>query len=201
MKLVKVAPGRNTAVKIHVDRRSYKIIGDVHGDLPQVFPQPFEDDAHHAGGQVHVCRMVEQIEGAGAVELQGGRHPPGLRLRLFQKLLIQVLEQGRLAVPDPQGHIPVDEPHTAVDHRLFDRLQTILAAHHQLAQGQQKIRLHRKRALVLVHIQPDVHRVDMAGGAGGDLNDLPAQPPHQRGIFAHRIDNQNPVLGDGEEHI
>ena len=50
-------------------------------------------------------------------------------------------------------------------------------------------------------IQPDVHRVDMAGGAGGDLNDLPAQPPHQRGIFAHRVYDQNPVLGDGEEHV
>ena len=122
MKLIKVAPGRNTVVEIHVDRRSDKIVGDVHGDLPQVFPQPFEDDAHHAGGQVHIGRVVEQVEGAGAVELQGGCHPPGLRLRLFQKLLIQVLEQGRLAVPDPQGHIPVDEPHTAVDYRLFDRL-------------------------------------------------------------------------------
>ena len=71
MKLVKVAPGRNAVVEIHVDRRSDKIVGDVHGDLPQVFPQPFEDDAHHTGGQVHIGRVVEQVEGAGAVELQG----------------------------------------------------------------------------------------------------------------------------------
>ena len=40
VKLVKVAPGRNAVVEIHVDRRSDKIVGDVHGDLPQVFPQP-----------------------------------------------------------------------------------------------------------------------------------------------------------------
>ena len=41
----------------------------------------------------------------------------------------------------------------------------------------------------------------MVGRTGGDLNDLPAQPPHQRGILAHWIDDQNSVLGDGEEHV
>lgn len=130
-------------------------------------------------------------KGAGAVELQGGCHTAGLRLRLLQKLLVQVLEQGRLAVPDPQGHIPVDQPHTAVNHGFFDGLQAVLAAHHQLTQGQQKIRFHGKRASVIVQVKLDVHRVDMAGRAGGDLHHLAAQPPHQRGIFAHRIDNDN----------
>ena len=41
----------------------------------------------------------------------------------------------------------------------------------------------------------------MVGRTGGYLNDLPAQPPHQRGILAHWIDDQNSVLGDGEEHV
>ena len=53
MELVKIAPGGNAAVEIHIDRRSHKIIRDVHGDLAQVFPQAFEDDAHHPGSQVH----------------------------------------------------------------------------------------------------------------------------------------------------
>ena len=132
------------------------------------------------------------IKGARTVELQGSCHPPGLRLRLFQKLLVQVLEQGRLAVPQAQGHVPVNEPHTTVNHRLFDGLQAVLAAHHQLAQGQQKIRFHGKRAFVIVQIKLDVHWIDMVGGTGRDLHHLAVQPPHQRGIFPHRIDNDIP---------
>ena len=34
----------------------------------------------------------------------------------------------------------------------------------------------------------------------GDLDDLPTQTPHQRGIFAHGVNHDDPVLG-GEEHI
>ena len=188
-------------MEVHIDRRSYKIVGDVHGDLPQVFPQPFQHDTHHAGGQVHVGGVVKEVEGAGAVELQSGCHTAGLRLRLFQKLLVQVLEQGCFGRFQPQGHIPVNEPYTAVDHRLFNRLQSVLAAHHQLAQGQQKIRFHGKRAFVIVQVKLDVHGVNVAGRAGGDLDHLPAQPPHQGRVFAHGIDNQNPILWDGEEHI
>ena len=201
VELVKVAPCSDPAVEVGVDRRGHKVVGDVHGDLPQVFPQPFQHDTHHAGGQVHVGRVVKEIEGAGAVEFQGRCHTAGLRLRLLQKLLVQVLEQGRLAVPDPQGHIPVDEPHTAVNHGFFDGLQAVLAAHHQLTQGQQKIRFHGKRAFVIVQVKLDVHGVNVAGRAGGDLDHLPAQPPHQGRVFAHGIDNQNPILWDGEEHV
>ena len=201
MELVKVAPGRNAAVEIHIDCRSYKVVGNVHGDLAEVFSQPFENDAHDMGRELYVGLVVEQVKGAGAIELQGGCHTAGLRLRLLQKLLVQVLEQGRLAVPDPQGHIPVDQPHTAVNHGLFDGLQAVLAAHHQFTQGQQKIRFHGKRAFVIVQIKLDVHRVDMVGGAGRDLHHLAAQPPHQRGIFPHRIDNDNAVFGDSEKHV
>ena len=173
----------------------------MHGDLAEVFSQPFEDNADNMRRQFYVGLVVEQVKGARTVELQGCRYPAGLRLRLFEKLLVQVLEQRRLAVPDPQGHIPVNEPHTAVNHRLFDGLQTVLAAHHQLAQGQQKIRFHRKRAFVIVQVKLDVHWVDMAGGAGSDFHHLAAQPTHQRGIFPHRIDNDDPVFGDSEKHV
>ena len=41
----------------------------------------------------------------------------------------------------------------------------------------------------------------MTGRAGSDLHHLAAQPPHQRGIFAHRIDNDNAILWDSEKHI
>ena len=40
----------------------------------------------------------------------------------------------------------------------------------------------------------------MVRAVRGDLNDLPAQAPHQRGIFAHRVNHDDAVIG-GEEHI
>ena len=33
-----------------------------------------------------------------------------------------------------------------------------------------------------------------------NLNDLPAQPPHQRGIFSHRVYNDDAVLSR-QEHV
>ena len=41
----------------------------------------------------------------------------------------------------------------------------------------------------------------MAGGAGGDFHHLAAQPANQRGIFPHRIDNDNAVFGDSQKHV
>lgn len=40
----------------------------------------------------------------------------------------------------------------------------------------------------------------MVRAVRGDLNDLSAQAPYQRGIFAHRINHDDAVIG-GEEHI
>ena len=40
----------------------------------------------------------------------------------------------------------------------------------------------------------------MVRAVRGDLNDLPAQAPHQWGIFAHRVNDNDAVVG-GEKHI
>ena len=40
----------------------------------------------------------------------------------------------------------------------------------------------------------------MVRAVRGNLNDLPAQPPHQRGIFAHRVYDNLPILGR-QKHI
>ena len=200
MELVKVAPRRNPVVEVGIHRRGHKVVCDVHGDLPQVFPQPLEHDAHHAGSQVHVGGVVKEVEGAGAVELQGRRYPLGLRLRLLEQLFIEVLEQRGLAVPDPQGQLPVDLPHTAVNDGFLDGLQAVLAAHHQLTQGEQEVGLHGQGALVPAQVKLDVHRVDMVGAVRGNFNHLPAQPPHYRGIFPHRVYNDDAVLGR-QKHV
>ena len=78
--------------------------------------------------------MVEKVERACAVKLQRRRHPPRLRLGLAQQLLIQILQQRRFGRFQPQRHLPVDQPHTAVNDGFLDGLQALLAAHDQLTQ-------------------------------------------------------------------
>ena len=41
----------------------------------------------------------------------------------------------------------------------------------------------------------------MVGAVRGNLDHLSAQPANQRGIFAHRINNDNPILGNGQKDI
>ena len=91
MELVKVAPGRHALPEVGIHRLGDKLICDVHGDLAEVFSHVLEHDAHHPLVCFHIRGMVKEIEGAGTVELQGRCHTAGLRLRLAQKLLVQIL--------------------------------------------------------------------------------------------------------------
>ena len=134
MELVKIAPRRHTVFEVVSHRRGDKIVGDVHGDLTEIFAHTFEHEAHHAGIEVDVGRMVKEIERACAVKLQRRGDPLGLRFRLAQKLLIQILEQRWFGRFQPQRHFPVYLPHTTVNDGFLNGLQTVPASHHQLTQ-------------------------------------------------------------------
>ena len=106
MELVKIAPRRHTVFEVGSHRRSDKIVGDVHGDLAEIFAHAFQHKAHHAGIEVDVGRMVKEVEGACAVKLQRRGDPLGLRLRLAQQLLIQILEQRRFGLVPAPAPVP-----------------------------------------------------------------------------------------------
>ena len=106
----------------------------MHGDLAEIFAHAFEHKAHHTGIEVDVGRMVKKVKGACAVKLQRRCDPLGLRLRLAQQLLIQILQQRRFGRFQPQRHLPVHLTHTAVNDGFLDGLQTVPASHHQLTQ-------------------------------------------------------------------
>ena len=152
MELVKVAPCSDPGLVVSIHRRRDKLVSGVHGDLAEVFSQPFEDDAHHTGIKVNIGGVIEQVEGAGAVEFQRRCHPAGLRLRLAQQLFVQILQQRRFRCFQSQRHFPVHQPHTAVNNGFLNGLQAFPSAHDQFAQGQQEVRLHGKRAFVVVGV-------------------------------------------------
>ena len=41
----------------------------------------------------------------------------------------------------------------------------------------------------------------MVGAVRRDLDDLTAQPLHQRGIFAHRVNHDDAILRDGKKDV
>ena len=76
----------------------------------------------HPAVGFHIRGMVKQVEGAGAVELKGGCHTPGLGLRLFQELPHTSPAKAGFSCIKPKGLFPVHQPHTAVNNCLFDGL-------------------------------------------------------------------------------
>jgi len=73
--------------------------------------------------------------------------------------------------------------HTAVDDGFLHRQQTFLAAHHQLAEGKDKVGFQGKRVIFLRIVGVNVHGVDELGAVGADFDDLTLQTIHQRRVI------------------
>ena len=200
MELVKIPPSSQSLGVVGIHRRGNKFVGDVHGDLAEVFAHALQNDADHPGIRLDIGMVIEQVQRAGAVKLQRRDNTLCLRLRLPQQLLVQILQQWHIPAADPQRQLSVDQPHTAVNDRLFNGLQALLAADDQLTQGKQKIGLHGKGAVLVIDTHMNIHGIDMVGTVRGNLNDLSTQALDQRRIFAHRVNHHNAVIGC-KEHI
>ena len=90
--------------------------------------------------------------------------------------------------------IIVDHMNTAVNDRLFYRLQTLFAAHHQLTQRKNKVRLQRQRIVLLTVIAVDVHGVDILSAGRADVDNLSMQTLHQRSVFCFRVADDNIIV-------
>ena len=111
------------------------------------------------------------------------------------------MEQRRFGRFQPQRHLPVHLTHTAVNDGFLDGLQTVPASHHQLTQRQQKIRFQGQGAVPTAHVHLYIHRGNVVGAVRRDLDDLTAQPLHQRGIFAHRVYHDDAILWNGKKDV
>ena len=85
--------------------------------------------------------------------------------------------------------------HTAIDDRLLDRLQPLFSSDHQLAEGQNEIRLECDRVIFLRVVHVDIHRVDVVPALRADHNNLTAKSSDKRCIFCFRIGNDDIVIG------
>ena len=83
---------------------------------------------------------------------------------------------------------------TAVNDRLFHRLQALFSAYHQFTQRQNKVSFQRQRIVLLTVIAVDVHGVDILGAGGADVDNLSMQTLHQRSVLCFRVANDNIIV-------
>ena len=83
---------------------------------------------------------------------------------------------------------------TAVNNRLFYRLQALFAAHHQFTQRKNKVSFQCQRIVLLAVIAVDVHGVDILSAGRADVDNLPMQTLHQRSVFCFRIADDNIIV-------
>ena len=83
---------------------------------------------------------------------------------------------------------------TAVNDRLFYRLQALFSAHHQLTQRKNKVSFQGQGIIFLGVVGIDVHGVDELGAVGADFDDLTLQTIHQRRVFAFGVVDDNIIV-------
>ena len=107
--------------------------------------------------------MVEYVKAAGNIQLQRRRNTRRFRLRLLQKLVVEVAQNRHFLRGGVCKERAVHVPNGAVNDGLIDGLQALLAAYDKLAEGKDKITFQCKGAVVLTVIEVHIHRVDILG--------------------------------------
>ena len=67
-------------------------------------------------------------------------------------------------------------------------------AHHQLAEGQDEVRLQCQRVVLVGVVLVDVHGVHVLGTGGADADHLALQPLHQRRVFCLRVADDDVIV-------
>ena len=110
---------------------------------------------------------------------------------LLEKLRSEVLQGRHLADVVVLLIGAVDACRTAVNDRLLHCAE-VVAADELLAQGHNKLGFQNNRVCSVTVFPVHIHRIDMGGRSGRDVDDLAAQRPHKGRIFSLRV-NDNDV--------
>ena len=82
--------------------------------------------------QINITLMIKHVQRTVDVDLHSGRYSLRLGLGLCSQKVIQVAEDRHILGTGILQILAVDKPRTAVDNRLFNRRQTVLAADDQI---------------------------------------------------------------------
>ena len=107
----------------------------------------------------------------------------GFLFFLLKQGIVEILQQRHILRPGVIEIAVVDLVDAAVDDRFLHRLQTFLAAHHQLAQREDEVGLEGDGVVLLRIVGVDIHGVDILGAGRADLDHLPMEPANQGRII------------------
>ena len=138
--------------------------------------------------------VVKNVQTALDVDFQRSRHMAGFRFILRQQGVVQIFQQRHIFWGGILEILAIDHMDAAVNDRLFHRLQTLFAAHHQFAQGQHKVGFQSQRVILFRVVAVDVHRVDILGAGRTDVDDLPMQTLHQRSVLCFRVADDDIII-------
>ena len=195
MKLVHEIPGRPSNRPVDGNGVPHRILDNEHPGLFQVLAQALDVKADKAIGDVHGGAVVEEVQRTVHIEVQRLGHPVGLRDVLGQQGVHQVA-QNRHILRLGGGKVGlIDHLHRPVDDRLFYGLQSRLAAHDELAEGQHEVGFQRQRVFFLGIVEVDVQGVHIVGAGWGQPDHLTAQSLHQGRILVLRVADDDIILG------
>ena len=199
MKFVTVIPRSLPGGTIYCDAVPHLILNDQHPQLLELLAQLLDVVGHDPVVDVHIGPVVEHVETAGDVDFQRGGDEVGLLLVLRSESVVEVLQDGHILRAGVVEIVLVHQPDTAVNDRLLHGLKAVLAAHYDIAEGEQKIHFQRQRGFIVRIVQVEIHGVDVLFAGGGDFDDLTAQPLDQGVILGLRVRDEDIVIGDEED--
>ena len=140
MHLVDVIAGGLVRFAVDGDAVPHRVLHDEHSDFLELLAQLLDVEADDAVFNIDAGAVVEHVQGAGDVNLQRRGNILGFLFLLRQKGIVQILQHGHILRNRRFQILSVDHADAAVDDGLFHRLQALLAAHDQFAQGEDEVR-------------------------------------------------------------
>ena len=183
MELIHIIPGGLASGTIHGHTAPNLVLYYQHPDLFHLLAQLLDIVTDKPVFDIHVGPVVEQTQAALDVDFKGGGNMVSFLFLLLEQGVVEVLQQRHILGAGVVEIAVVDLVNTAVDDRFLYRLQTFLAAHHQLAQREDEVSLEGDGVVLLRVVGVDIHGVDILGAGRADLDHLPMEPANQGRII------------------
>ena len=163
---------------------------DQHTDRHKLFTEVENIIADQAIVRVHIGFLGKGVQAAVGEQLDGKSNFLRFRFRLLQKLCSEILQGRHFAGIVVLLIGAVDACRTAVNDGLLHCAE-VVAADKLFAQGHNELGFQDNGICAVTVFPVHIHRIDMGGRSGRDVDDLAAQRPHKGRILSLRINDNN----------
>ena len=143
MHLINVITGGLVRLAVDGHAVPHRVLHDQHTDFLQLLAQFLDIEGHDAVFDIDAGAVIEHIQRTGDIDFKRCCDVLRLLFLLRQQRIVQILQDRHVFRHGVGQIIPVNHADTAVDDGLFHRLQALLAAYDQLAQGEDEVGFQR----------------------------------------------------------